>query len=496
MDLDVVRKRLGPVVILGVPLVIGALLVSSFASATIETRAISALIFVVMVVGLYTFSGNSGVVSFGHLGFSMIAAYTSALLTIPPQMKKSLFPNMPGFLDWIIDVHLDVLPAMFVAMAVAAGFAALVGLPLMRLGGVQAAIATLAMLVIITVVIKETKDVTRGVSTMVGVPKETTLWSALIWALVVILVASLYQDSTRGMRLRASREDPQAARAVGVKIFTERWVAWVLSASIAGAGGALYGHYLATFSPINFEFRIVFLTVAMLVIGGLYSLSGAVVGVVFVSIVQEVLRRVEVNGIGPIDPGQFPGLTEVAIAAILLITMILRPNGLTGGREIALPSFRRGPAPATVSAAAEAERAAAEAAQAAARAEADAVAAEFAAREAAQRAAAVEEEAAVARAEAARAASAAGSAEGAVRRAAAAEAQAAAVRAEAADLQQQAAAAAEAARTAGQAEEAAVAEAAAVDPGGIADGDGNSDRDGDLADVPPADPDPDLDSRT
>ena len=101
----------------------------------------------VMVVGLYSFSGVSGVVSFGHLSFAMIAAYTSALLTIEPDRKRSLFPDMPGFLDWIIDVHLGVLPAMFVAMAVAAVFAAIVGVALMRLGGVQAAISTLALFV-------------------------------------------------------------------------------------------------------------------------------------------------------------------------------------------------------------------------------------------------------------------------------------------------------------------------------------------------------------
>jgi branched-chain amino acid transport system permease protein len=473
LALDALRKRLGPVVLLGVPLVVITLLISAFASATIEARTITALIYLVMVVGLYTFTGNSGVVSFGHLGFAMIAAYTSALLTIPSAMKRGLFPDMPGFLDWIIDVELDVLPAMLIAMGVASVFAAIVGIPLMRLGGVQAAIATLALFVIVTVVITETDSVTRGVSTMVGVPKETTLWAALVWALIVILVAALYQESTRGMRLRASREEPQAARAVGVKIFRERWVAWVISAAISAAGGALYGHYIATFSPINFEFRIVFLTVAMLVIGGIYSLSGAVIGVVFVSFVQELLRRVEVNGLGPIDAGQFPGMTEVVLAAILLVTMVLRPNGITGGRELSLPRLGRRQAAAAAPAAAAAERAAAEAAAAAARAEADAVAAEQAAREAATRAAAISE----------RASAGPGAGQ------AVTEEEAAAARAEAAALRRQADEAAEAARRAEQAEEQAAATAAALED---ADPLGGNDGDGDLHDVPPADA-PDAD---
>ncbi len=490
MDVDVLRKRFGPAVVLCAIVVAAAILVSAFASATLEARSIQALIYMVMVVGLYSFSGVSGVVSFGHLSFAMIAAYTSALLTIEPDRKRSLFPDMPGFLDWIIDVHLGVLPAMFVAMAVAAVFAAIVGVALMRLGGVQAAISTLALFVVVTVVIRESDTVTRGVSTMVGVPKETGLWDALIWALIAIVVVAIYQDSTRGMRLRASREDPQAARAVGVKIFTERWVAWVLSAAIAAAGGALYGHFIATFSPINFEFRIVFLTVAMLVIGGLYSLSGAVIGVIFVSVVQEVLRRVEVNGFGPIGAGEYPGLTEVAIAAILLLTMILRPNGITGGREIGIPRFRRAGADARESAAVEAERAAREASQAAARAESDAVAAEHAAREAAERAAAMERDAEAARDEAARAATAAGSAEAAVRRATAAEEQAAAAREEAAALQAEAATAAAAATEAQNVEEEAVAEAAEAEAAVRADGGFLDDdpREEGLLDEPEADP--------
>ena len=360
----------------------------------------------------------------------------------------------------------------------------------MRLGGVQAAISTLALFVIVTVVIRESDTITRGVSTMVGVPKETGLWDALIWSLIAIVVVAIYQDSTRGMRLRASREDPQAARAVGVKIFTERWVAWVISAAIAAAGGALYGHFIATFSPINFEFRIVFLTVAMLVIGGLYSLSGAVIGVIFVSVVQEVMRRVEVNGFGPIGAGEYPGLTEVAIAAILLLTMILRPNGITGGREIGIPRLRRAGPDARESAAAEAERAAREASQAAARAESDAVAAEHAAREAAERAAAMERDAEAARDEAARAATAAGSAEAAVRRATAAEEQAAAAREAAAALQAEAATAAAAATEAQHVEEEAVAEAAEAEAavraeGGFLDDDPREDA---LLDAPEADP--------
>ena len=213
---------------------------------------------------------------------------------------------MPGFLDWIIDVHLGVLPAMFVAMAVAAVFAAIVGVALMRLGGVQAAISTLAC----SSSSGRHPGERHGHAGRLDDGRRAEgdgLWDALIWALIAIVVVAIYQDSTRGMRLRrrartrrprarsASRSSPSAGSPGSSRRPSRRPAAPSTATSSRRS------------PPINFEFRIVFLTVAMLVIGGLYSLSGAVIGVIFVSVVQEVLRRVEVNGFGPIGAGESPG---------------------------------------------------------------------------------------------------------------------------------------------------------------------------------------------
>lgn len=339
--LHALLRKFEPVILLGVPLVVIGLVINASGNETYISRATLALCYVVIAVGFFIFSGNSGVLSFGHFAFVMLAAYTSALLTIAPAKKKGLFPEMPGFLQWIWDTHLSPFPAMVAGMAVAVVVAAIVGIAIVRLGGAQAAIATVALLVIVQVVVKETDSVTRGVSTMVGVPHYTTLVSALFYAIIAIAVAAFYQDSKRGLRLRASREDPRAAAAVGVRISTERWIAWVISAAVAAAGGTLYGHFISTFSTINFEFRLTFLTIAMLVIGGLRSLSGAVIGVVFVSVLTELLRQVEVNGFGPVPKGRFPGLTEVILSLLLILVLIVRPNGITGGRELRFPRFGR-----------------------------------------------------------------------------------------------------------------------------------------------------------
>src|SRR5262249_35464332 len=133
--------------------------------------------------------------------------------------------------------------------------AAILAPPIVRLAGVQAGIATLAILVIVNVFNVQTTSITRGTSTLYSVPATTTYLSVLVWALVFVGLAFLFQQSQFGLRLRASRENERAARSVGVRIPRERAIAWTLSAFVAGVVGALYGHYYVTFSPGDFYFN-------------------------------------------------------------------------------------------------------------------------------------------------------------------------------------------------------------------------------------------------
>lgn len=320
--------------LLVVPLVIMTVAIVAIDDISLVQRASSALILMIIVIGLHVFSGNSGVISFGSVAFAMIAAYTSALLTIPTDQKPSLFPDMPGFLSWTIGVSVPVPVGIAIAVAVTAVIAFLVGIPFVRLSGLAAGIGTLAFLVVVTVIVTKWKAVTRGESTMVGVPKETTIWWALIGVIVAIAIAALFQMTRRGRRLIATREDDKAAMAIGISVPVERLWGWVFGCSLAGLGGALYGHYIASFSASTFGFALTFFTLAMLVIGGLGSLTGAVLGVLAVQILSEFLRTIETQGVGPIPQIEAPGLTEMVLALIMLIVLIWRPEGLTGGREI------------------------------------------------------------------------------------------------------------------------------------------------------------------
>src|SRR5262249_37300776 len=172
-----------------------------------------------------------------------------------------------------------------------------------------------------------------------GIPLTTSLKSSFVWAAVAILVAFVYQESPAGLRLRASRENEAVAETSGVRIHWERWLAFVISALLGGMGGAVYSHFLGAFSPDTFSFSLTFLMIAMLVIGGIKSLSGAVVGTIAVSTLSEGLRHVEAGFTVAGLHVQGPAYTrEVGLAISLLLILIYRPRGITQGRELGLPS--------------------------------------------------------------------------------------------------------------------------------------------------------------
>ena len=187
------------------------------------------------------------------------------------------------------------------------------------------------MLVIVHVIARNYEPVTRGTKGMLGVPMETTLWTAALWALVILAVVYVFQNSRLGLQLRAAREDDVAATAAGIHVGRLRGVALVLSAFLVGLAGAFTGSSSGSFNPDVFYLDLTFLTLAMLVVGGVNSLSGAVIGALVLSVMSQVLRDVE-SAVGR------PGLTEVSFALITILILVLRPSGITGGKEIGFPS--------------------------------------------------------------------------------------------------------------------------------------------------------------
>jgi branched-chain amino acid transport system permease protein len=328
-----------PVLALMLPLAAVALLVSYFADIYVQSVVVEALIKVVIVVGLYLFVGNSGIISFGHVTFMGIAAYIAAWATCCPGLKPITMPGLPEFLR---TGDFPVLPTAAAAIVVAGLAAAGVGLILMRLSGLAASISTLAVLFIFHVLYSNWDSVTMGTSSIVGLPTVVTPGLAMTCATLAIVATYLFQVSRWGLALRASREDDVAAQAAGISLYGARLVAFTLSGFIEGMAGVLYAHFLGTVSVDTFFLNLTFITLAMLVVGGMFSLAGAVVGVVSLSIVIELFRQIEsgvsVAGVAFSLPA---GTQELVLAAFMLLVLIFRRDGLMGGREITWPFRRR-----------------------------------------------------------------------------------------------------------------------------------------------------------
>jgi branched-chain amino acid transport system permease protein len=330
-------RRVAPLLQLLAPLALVGVagLVGTLVSTSTETYVINALVNVAIVVALYVFIGNSGVLSFGHISFVAVGAWAAGVLSMPVEEKPAIMPHLFGALG---NHTIGNLWSLVIAAAVGAAYALLVGLPLMRLSGLAAGIATFGVLEITHNVLRYWDKIGPGLSTFSAVPETTGLLQAALGAGLAVVVAFAYKRSRFGRLLGATREDAAAARAVGVSVYRQRLAAFVLSGALAGLAGGLFVHLL----PVNTEsvyLDLTFITLAMLVIGGATSLWGAVVGALAVSGVDSFLAEAE-NGIHVFGLSlDLPAGTRiVVVAALMALVLILRPSGLTGGREF---SFRR-----------------------------------------------------------------------------------------------------------------------------------------------------------
>jgi branched-chain amino acid transport system permease protein len=322
------EELLGPVI-----LVVGAALLGTFVSISTQTYFTDTLVKVSIVVALYAFIGSSGVLSFGHVSFVALGAWTAGVLTVPPSEKPAI---MPGLAHVLLHRHVGNVTSLVLAAVVGGVAAFAVGIPLMRLSGLAAGIATFAVLEITNNLLTYEERIGPAQNAFSSVPETTGLRQAAIGAVVCIVVAFVYARSRFGRLLRATREDAAAARAIGASVYRQRLLAFTVSGFLAGLAGGLYVHLLPV--QVNSVYLdLTFITLAMLVVGGATSLLGAVVGALAVSALDSWLSVAE-NGTSlfgwHIDLPA--GTAEIVVGVVMAAVLILRPSGLTGGRELRL----------------------------------------------------------------------------------------------------------------------------------------------------------------
>jgi branched-chain amino acid transport system permease protein len=333
------RSRGAALEVLGPMLVVVIVgLLSTQVSLANEQYFLSAIISVAMVVAVYVFVGNSGVLSFGQISFVAVGGFASGVMTIPVESKSGVLPDLFPILR---DHTLGMAPSLVLAALVGGVLALVLGLPLMRLSGLAAGIATFAVLEITHNILREWTKIGPGATTLSLIPESDGALQPVIGVLVIIAVAYAYQRSRLGRMLRASREDAAAAEAVGVNVHRQRLWAFTLSGALAGFAGGLYVHILGSVTADSVYLELTFLTLAMLVFGGATSLWGAVLGALVVSALDSFLSQAE-SGVNIGFTFDLPQGTRLIILGAVMATMlILRPSGITGGREFSLAWAQR-----------------------------------------------------------------------------------------------------------------------------------------------------------
>ena len=265
-------------------------------------------IYSLITIGLSMLMGYAGQISLGHAGFFAIGAYTSGLLT-----TKGGFPPLFAFL---------------VAILLTACVAFLIGVPSLKLRGHYLAMATLGFGEIVHIALNASVDLTGGPSGFGEIPRialggllvESALSRYyLVYALVIIaLLLSLNIVHSRvGRALRSIHGSELAASAMGVNTARYKVQVFVLSAIYASVAGSLYAHFITFISPGSFDLTFSVLLVTMVVIGGMSSVWGALMGTALLGLLPEVLRG-------------FKDYDILIYGAILLLMMMFMPDGLFG----------------------------------------------------------------------------------------------------------------------------------------------------------------------
>jgi branched-chain amino acid transport system permease protein len=314
---------------------------------------------VILAVSLNLINGTTGQFSIGHAGFMAVGAYATAFTAI--HLENAFFPGANGDIDpFSQGAILCVSLLIGAALAGLAGVA--VGVPSLRLRGDYLAIVTLGFGEIIRLLFNNaeflggalgytgqaleigplelvaheaknigllfsgepTVPVPHDAGRGMGLPLYSDLFWVLVWTVIVVVLIRNVTRSSFGRALRAIREDEIAADAVGIPTTRMKVLAFTLSSACAGIAGGLFAHLQGGVRPDDFKFDRSIDIIVMIILGGLGSTTGAVVGAIFVTVSLELTR----------DFGEY---RLVLYALLLVFLMIVRPQGLFGAHELRLP---------------------------------------------------------------------------------------------------------------------------------------------------------------
>lgn len=262
-----------------------------------------------LALSLNMLMGYAGQISLGHAAFYGIGAYTTAILSTTYNLSP-----------WL---------ALPIAIFAAVAIAYIVGIPTLRLTGYYLGMGTLGFGMIVSIIFREWYSVTGGASGFVGIPPleigsfsfdTDRRYFFLVWGVVLFffIICRRIVDSRVGRALRAIHDGEHAAAAVGVNTAAMKLSIFVLSAAMASLAGFLYAHQVFFISPETFSFLASIRIVTMVVIGGMASIWGSLLGASLLTLLPEWLHA-------------FADYEMMVYGLVLMLVMIFLPQGLTRG---------------------------------------------------------------------------------------------------------------------------------------------------------------------
>ncbi|WP_407933672.1 branched-chain amino acid ABC transporter permease [Halarcobacter sp.] len=291
-------------------------------------------IFIILAVSYNLINGVTGQFSLEPNGFVAIGAYVTAILTVDAEGMLYQY-DIEDPAQWILALQADFFWALLLSGILSALLALSLSFPVFRVRGDYLAIVTLGFGFIIRISAINSPEITNGSLGINDIPEYSNLYWTGGFAIFAVLAILNIIYSKYGRAMKAVRDDEDAAIAMGVNTFKIKTLAFCTSAFFEGIGGGLLAALLTSISPDLFTFFLTFQLLIIIVLGGLGSTTGAILGTVFVMAGLEWMRFLDepMNLFGYETEG-LPGMRMVVFSLILIIVMLFAREGLMGKKEL------------------------------------------------------------------------------------------------------------------------------------------------------------------
>ena len=291
-------------------------------------------IFIVLAASYNLINGVTGQFSLEPNGFVAIGAYITAICLLSEDLKWELF-QLEDPAPWVLALNTSLVPALLLSGVVAAFVAVCLAAPVFRVRGDYLAIVTLGFGFIIKVIAINQPEITNGSIGLNEIPSLINVYWTGGMAIITVIVMLNIIHSKYGRAMKAVRDDEDAASAIGINTFKIKTMAFGTSAFFEGIGGGLLAILLTTISPDLFTFFLTFQLLIIIVLGGLGSMTGAIIGTILVIGGSEWLRFLDSSmNIFGYQTDAHPGLRMVVFSVILILVMLFAREGIMGKREL------------------------------------------------------------------------------------------------------------------------------------------------------------------